>query len=247
MITIFRKIRENLLSEGKTAKYLKYAIGEIILVVIGILIALQVNNWNIERQTKHKEQNYLLEIRNNLQQDSLRLQTVLDFNVKKTRMVDEMLQIFVDTLSNAERFRIFDKNANDFTFYEIFDPVRIAFNNMLSAENIDLITDSDLRKALSEYYDYDYLTGVQNRIMVLNRRIVDEYYPKFFTKEFVANWMGIPSKMPSVTDLDIATDKELLSGLFGIKMIILNQNELIRSTQKQNEALITLISSVLNN
>lgn len=46
MIKFFRNIRQNLLAEGKIGKYLKYASGEIILVVIGILIALQINNWN---------------------------------------------------------------------------------------------------------------------------------------------------------------------------------------------------------
>jgi len=46
MIKFFRKIRQNLLLENKTAMYFKYAIGEIILVVIGILIALRINNWN---------------------------------------------------------------------------------------------------------------------------------------------------------------------------------------------------------
>lgn len=50
MIKFFRKIRQNLVSEGKAVNYLKYAIGEIILVVIGILIALQINNWNEERK-----------------------------------------------------------------------------------------------------------------------------------------------------------------------------------------------------
>ncbi|MFT5762099.1 MAG: hypothetical protein ACI8WA_001223 [Polaribacter sp.] len=49
MIKFFRKIRQNLLMENKTGKYFKYAIGEIVLVVIGILIALQINNWNTER------------------------------------------------------------------------------------------------------------------------------------------------------------------------------------------------------
>jgi hypothetical protein len=49
MIKFFRKIRQSHLSEGKTGKYLKYAVGEIILVVIGILIALSINNWNQER------------------------------------------------------------------------------------------------------------------------------------------------------------------------------------------------------
>ncbi len=49
MIKFFRRIRQNLLSEGKTGKYLKYAFGEIILVVIGILIAIQINDWNNNR------------------------------------------------------------------------------------------------------------------------------------------------------------------------------------------------------
>ena len=56
MIKFFRKIRQNLLSQGKTGKYFKYAIGEIILVVIGILIALQINNWNEYQKDRKSEQ-----------------------------------------------------------------------------------------------------------------------------------------------------------------------------------------------
>jgi hypothetical protein len=59
MLKFFRKIRQNLLSEGKTGKYLKYAFGEIILVVIGILIALQINNWNENRKNRLLEQQLL--------------------------------------------------------------------------------------------------------------------------------------------------------------------------------------------
>lgn len=51
MIKFFRKIRQNLITEGKTGKYLKYAVGEVVLVVIGILIALQINNWNEAKNT----------------------------------------------------------------------------------------------------------------------------------------------------------------------------------------------------
>ena len=156
-----------------------------------------------------------------------------------------MLQIFVDTITNQERFQIINKNANDFTYYEVFDPVRIAFNNMLSAESIGLITNIELREALSEYYNYPYLDGVQNRIAVINRRVVDEHYPKFFTKEFVSNWMGFSSKMPSLTDLDIETDNNLMSDLFGIKMIISIQNELIVDTQKLNIELINALDANL--
>jgi len=64
MIKFFRKIRQNLVMENKTGKYFKYAIGEIILVVIGILIALQINNWNERRKERAQEQ-ALIAISNN--------------------------------------------------------------------------------------------------------------------------------------------------------------------------------------
>jgi len=55
MIKFFRNIRRQLLGEGKTGKYLKYAFGEIVLVVVGILIALSINNWNETKKTRDKE------------------------------------------------------------------------------------------------------------------------------------------------------------------------------------------------
>ena len=67
MIKFFRQIRYKLMSENKTSKYFKYAIGEIILVVIGILIALQINNWNEAKKTKQKEELALLEILSDLE------------------------------------------------------------------------------------------------------------------------------------------------------------------------------------
>lgn len=70
MLKFFRKIRQNLLSQGKIGKYFKYAIGEIILVVIGILIALQINNWNEFRKQKDElskiHQRLILDIDNDL-------------------------------------------------------------------------------------------------------------------------------------------------------------------------------------
>ncbi|WP_242083509.1 DUF6090 family protein [Aestuariivivens sediminis] len=67
MIKFFPTIRRNLLKEGKTLKYLKYAVGEIVLVVIGILIALQINNWNEERKLRDQERKILFELSATLQ------------------------------------------------------------------------------------------------------------------------------------------------------------------------------------
>ena len=63
MIKFFRKIRQKMLTENKFSKYLIYAIGEIVLVVLGILIALQLNNLNEEKRTHIKQENYLALIR----------------------------------------------------------------------------------------------------------------------------------------------------------------------------------------
>jgi hypothetical protein len=71
MIKLFRNIRKNLLNEGKTTKYFKYAIGEIVLVVIGILIALQINIWNEDRKDKAIVKNVLKNIRYDLVADTL--------------------------------------------------------------------------------------------------------------------------------------------------------------------------------
>src|SRR5210317_1215466 len=69
MIKFFRKIRYDLTGKNKTGKYFKYAIGEIILVVIGILIALQINNWNIARKNTETKRLYYAQILNDIQKD----------------------------------------------------------------------------------------------------------------------------------------------------------------------------------
>ncbi|MEJ2112807.1 MAG: DUF6090 family protein [Flavobacteriaceae bacterium] len=80
MIKFFRNIRKKLLAEGKTVNYLKYAIGEIILVVIGILIALQINNWNGKRIEKSEEQNYYKNIKRQLNEDNNAIVATIHYN-----------------------------------------------------------------------------------------------------------------------------------------------------------------------
>lgn len=75
MIKFFRKIRQQLLTENKFSKYLIYALGEIFLVVIGILLALQINNWNEDQKNKALEKNMLENVVENLEQNSDRLKS----------------------------------------------------------------------------------------------------------------------------------------------------------------------------
>ncbi|MFH4966584.1 DUF6090 family protein [Gaetbulibacter sp. M240] len=77
MIKFFRKIRQDLLLKGKTGKYLKYAIGEIVLVVLGILIALQINNWNEKRKENATISTYLKGIMVDLNNDTKRFDVII--------------------------------------------------------------------------------------------------------------------------------------------------------------------------
>jgi hypothetical protein len=94
MIKFFRKIRQNLLSEGKTSKYLKYVIGEIVLVVIGILIALSINNWNEEKRDRKIEKDYVILLIEDLKIDTTKLSILVKAFKKKEFEIDTVLSMY---------------------------------------------------------------------------------------------------------------------------------------------------------
>lgn len=96
MIKIFRKIRQNLLIENKFSKYLLYSIGEIVLVVIGILIALQINNWNEERVANISENKALVALKNEFDQNIERFQ----FIIKERDSAQVVLRTYFDIIAN---------------------------------------------------------------------------------------------------------------------------------------------------
>src|SRR5210317_1401641 len=108
MIKFFRKIRQKLLMENKTSKYLKYAIGEIILVVIGILIALQINNWNTDRININRVKQYAKSLVQDLEND-IEMINVSQFQAEKSfKKIDSLksyiLSSDISKLSNTDLF-----------------------------------------------------------------------------------------------------------------------------------------------
>ncbi|WP_445383009.1 hypothetical protein [Robiginitalea sp. IMCC43444] len=112
MIKFFRRIRQNLLSAGKTGKYFKYAIGEIILVVIGILIALQINNWNEQRISNLYENKLLKELRSTIIADYNLLQMAIDGNNRTSRSCEIILNHFDQNLPYHDSLDLHFENAN---------------------------------------------------------------------------------------------------------------------------------------
>ena len=246
MLFFFRKLRKSEMQKKSFVKYFKYAIGEIILVVIGILIALQINNWNSSRIQQNKEQSYLKEIQNSLYKDSLALAEVLSFNKEKVQIVNRMMKIFADSLNNQQRAKIFDKEAIDFVFYRVFEPGRTVFNSLVATETIDLIQDDQLQKEISAYYEIDYSAGVQERIIGMNRMVVDEWFPKFFTKEYVQSNLGIKTELPSYSTLKLHQNSKFISDLYGITRIIEIHNLFLGGWLERNHELRTEIQETIN-
>ena len=100
MIKLFRNIRKNLITHGKTANYIKYAIGEIVLVVIGILIALQINNWNEEKKERKIEKNYVISLIEDLEIHTTKLCVLIKAYEKKEFEIDTVLRTY-SKLSNS--------------------------------------------------------------------------------------------------------------------------------------------------
>ena len=92
MLKFFRKIRQNLIAENKTSKYFKYAIGEIILVVIGILIALQINNWNEAKDRKEKLISIYKSVYADIKNDLTDLNDLKAFYMKKKPVFEKVLK-----------------------------------------------------------------------------------------------------------------------------------------------------------
>ncbi len=90
MINFFRKIRKKLADDNKPLKYARYAIGEIFLVVIGILIALSINNWNENQKTETKIKNSLIALRNDLVQDTVLIRERLPFIIEQYQLNESL-------------------------------------------------------------------------------------------------------------------------------------------------------------
>ena len=150
MIKFFRKIRQNLLMENKTGKYLKYAIGEIVLVVIGILIALSINNWNEEIKNRAFEKEILEQIRANLIKDK---QTLESIQVNFENAINSTDKVLKSELSINEKDSL-KYWLSDILRFDRFQPLTNSFE-VAKSKGLDLISNKKLRFDIGAYYDYE--------------------------------------------------------------------------------------------
>ena len=150
MISFFRKIRKNLLNEGKTTRYFKYAVGEIVLVVIGILIALQINNWNEARKATIQEITLLKNIQQDINFDNLDISFNIKYHKQMLKAEIELLAFLQSDLTEPKT-PIDYSTALGFTLISVIH--KSTFNNLIN-NDIGIISNNELKKAITRFYDF---------------------------------------------------------------------------------------------
>ena len=170
MFRFFRQIRQRLITDNKFTKYLLYAVGEILLVVIGILIALQVDNWNEARLARQNE----LVVAQDIYLELLENREYLDETLKMWKQRKEYIRVLSDTLVSENlniTQKVFDSLLTGSLSFGNFSPKRNKLDRVLSSEifefgqSKDIIREmmnlSGLYDDLNEYFDYNVDTWKQ--------------------------------------------------------------------------------------
>ena len=148
MIKLFRKIRQDLLSTGKTGKYFKYAIGEIILVVIGILIALSINNWNQNNINEKRLNQYIESILKDLDLDKVRLTECFKADSTKIQVINELSDPLPDFIGIGKgRFDI-----DSIMWTHSLKIHNATYNSMISSNAMELLKNNKIQNEISKYY-----------------------------------------------------------------------------------------------
>jgi len=200
MINFFRKIRHNLLSEDKTGKYLKYAIGEIILVVLGILIALQINNWNQSRILKIEEVKSLESLHSEFQENLRKFDTIHSRQLMRNDAITQILFSDVSNYSLSSLDSLYIKANFSWTYNPSFG----IYNSLINSGKIQLIANDTLRNRISRFKELvnDY---IEDEIFIMN------FTSKFSMEHFVNDeTMLVESKfgLRSRTEIETLHDKD---------------------------------------
>lgn len=245
MISFFRKIRKGLVTESKFKKYLLYAVGEIILVVIGILIALQINSWNDYRKERKSEQLILHNFKNNLETDIELLNQFQDGAEIGLKAVDTTLLIVNGHL--GFNFNSFSSSIEKILSNNYFQSTTTTFDQAISTGKIDLILDDKLRSELLYYYKLTKLNFDDNRMLETNQKFV---FPSIFstvvpTKTIAHALTGIENNLPELDLEALGKNREFITWVLFKKSAFQRQSQNYMFLKDEVEHLIEMINGQL--
>ena len=241
MLKIFRRIRQNLLMENKTGKYLKYAIGEIVLVVIGILIALQINNWNEVRKLNIKQSIYLNGLKTDFKQSKKALARVIN----KTESVAKTVDTFVTLIEkNGDALTLIqiDILSGGSAGFTILMPSEGVINDIIGSGKLSMIKNIRLRSKIASW-EADLRMIRENEI--LNKQVsvnYNDHISQYF--DFINSRFGKPAFLNHKRS-DFLNDNIMTNYLIEKYNYSRMLNELYREKSIVIDSLIAIIDSEL--
>jgi len=215
----FRKIRYDLIEKNKTGKYLKYAIGEIALVMIGILLALQVNNWNEQRKTQQVLKLALSQILNELKQDEIHLKA---YELADTRRITYLTKVSDGNYDDTPLDFLFNNLDNYFYFYKSNN----SYSGLKENGLFSSMKNTNLKNSITNYYEnmYEQLKTVSQ-------------YGETFTNDQVIPYM----LMEMEYDNNLLVNKELIQE----KLESTNLNQLIKYQLNVKKFAVNLMNNAI--
>lgn len=239
MMKFFRKIRQKLLQDNHFSKYLLYAIGEIALVVIGIVIALQINNWNENRKIRKLELTLLKELNENLESDIHDMNFNRGFHERGVLSANIILFSFENNFPQNDSL---NKHYGKVSLIPMFLRTETAYNSF-QANGMRIIKNDSLRIIITQYYEEktqflkDYIDAEWNVQFQDSRDISRKFFKKF---EVFSDL--IPE---DYTDLSMSQEyKNYLNNRIGWSNVTVS---LYESNIQDAESLIEAIKSELDN
>ena len=227
--------------QNRMKKYLLYAIGEIILVMIGILLAFQVNTWRDNDIKAAKEVNYISDIKSNLQDDLASIDKIVNFNQQKIAKCDSIFTTMGRISDPSVYMPILNSYMFFITEYYIHASNKTAFENMLGAESIDLISNDSLKLQLSHYYKKDFTITTQESVKLRSRQFGDYVALEGFNRETILGLLDHESSLRPISEVSFHTDEKFYAHLFSMMITTQTQIDELLIIRAEIEALIELI------
>ena len=173
MIKFFRKIRYDLIEKNKTGKYLKYAIGEIVLVVVGILIALSINNWNQNRINSLSESLLLKEINTEFKFNKEELESTVKAYVRIRDQCDYIRKSFPTVHSEIDKDSL-SKALHQIRNLSSADLSMGSISTLINTSSFEIISNTELRSLLIQWNDLisDYFEREEQAINYTRQTII---------------------------------------------------------------------------
>jgi len=233
MKRLFSTARRDLVNEGAVGRYLKYAVGEILLVVIGILIALQINNWNENRLDRKKELEYLGSMISDLQADARSIDWAVQGNTHLISELNELLSLLSQPSEDSAYQRdVFIRQLVYTYWYLTTEFSELTMSQLKSSADLRLIRDPDVRNAMLNYEQgldrcrllYSMLEGYWHVLEARQKRVFNLGLGKPLYEHIEENYLTILEPLEAMESL-VPEGQYLLDD--DLKMLALFYNDLL--------------------